>query len=236
MSILKIKNCLVAAVLLGATSGYSMYIAPDEADSFQPQSHSLGAKIKYKPALELRDDCGRDHHRRGSFSSSSDSDSEDEGGKLMRLINHNKNGVAVVAESRAHVLLASAALSSESMLQVSREAHRIQVLTAQIVDSQTRGLKAVANALSMNLNLNISTYDARRFAGSCHDQAMETRETVDILRHAAAVDLKMAEAEVGMAIAEEAEANFLERNASVLQCADAGALGGKKKKRNRKKC
>ena len=249
MSILKIKNCLAVVVLLGA-SGYSMESsytarAADE-DAFAPSSnykpmgpsHSLGYQ-PMRPSLDLRDDCRCDH-RRGS--ASSDSDSDDEGGLFVKIVNENR-GISIAAEAKQLELLKLATHSRAYADKANRFVSASQLHIAKALKCQTDAIKAFAEAVSFKVEARVEIDDASRFFRSTTSPrtlARQEMEAAELMRGAAVSELRMASAEVRLAAEEEVVAESLAvdaaailRTASVHGSDDEACTSGAKKKKHR---
>lgn len=258
MNILKIKNCLAVVVLLGATSGYSMEsssVPPSIVVEDMSSLHVPKLAHKTTPLLalgrpDLRDDCSRSHRRRGSVSS--DSDSDDEGGSFVKIVNQNSKGRAIAAKSHTLDLLKMAAESSEGMAEAERLVRKSHLLIAKAVDCQAKSLEAFARGASIRLESDVVVDKTGRFfqeSGSACSRAREERATADVLRSMAAAsesrvgaDLRMARADASLAAAEERTALELDRDAAVLMSAahhssddEHHVVSSKKKKRHGKR-
>jgi hypothetical protein len=206
VSISKIKNCLAVAVLLGATSGYSMQATSSE---FEDAFGSTPSRMMHGPSVRLdfsratRGDCD-EHGRRGhGRRASSDSDSEDEGG-FVRIVNKNSKGRVVAAKSQSLDLLKMAAESSAGMAEAERLVRKSHFLIAKAVDCQAKSLEAFARGASIRLESDVVVDRSGRFfeTGSACSRAREERKTASALHFMAAAsesrvpgDLRMAHAD-----------------------------------------
>jgi hypothetical protein len=220
MSILKIKNCLAVIVLLGATSGYSMESTPplDREDGPVPPPRALGL------SLESSDRCLPRHPRCASVSS--DSDSDDEGAKFVRISNLME-GISVGVEDKRLDLLKMATKSRASMDRAENLVSKAQRHAAEALRCQTEAIRSFAQAANLHIVSEVSVDKGNRFFGkTACSLAREEMETASILRTAAVSEAREAVADIDLAVAQADVAFGLERKAAA--CPKA------KKKKQRK--